>query len=226
VENDQMVAGYVAPYYVQLLQQRGKGVQAEQAMRGYLQAHLSEIERNPSFTQLLVNGLLAAGKTDEALGWAKQYFMVCPYREQDINTASQLLMRVWTAKLLSPAKVQEVTVAQADPTKPNPLKDIPLPVLDKANLQRQLMQSTGAERVTLLILSGDLGAAMAQAQSMILDKPNSTDGLMEAARVFKAGDLNLVRANALLAYMKSGQGENPIAAFMKEHPPMPAATQG
>jgi hypothetical protein len=218
VENDMDVTGYVAPFYVQLLHQRGRDEQAQQAMRGYLQAHLSEVERDPSFTQLLVDGLLASGKTDEALGWTKQYFMVCPYREREINLASQLLMRVWTAKYLSPAKVQELAAAQADPTKSNPLKEIKLPQLDKENLQKQLAKASGGERVTLLILSGDLGAAMAQAQSLILDKPDSSDGLLEAARVFKAGDLNLVRANALLEYFKSGQGENPIAAFMKEHP--------
>jgi hypothetical protein len=38
--------------------------------------------------------------------------------------------------------------------------------------------------------------------------------------VLKAADLNLVRANALLSFLQTKQGENPLPGFYKQYPPL------
>ena len=217
-KDEPQMAALVAPEYIKLLQARGKGEVALSTLSDYLGANLDQFGRNPMLAQLMIEGAIAAGKTDEAVGWAKLYFMVCAFTERDINIAGQLLNRAWTAKYLSPEKVAQIAAAQADPTQPNPLKDVKLPELNQDNLRAQLEKSKGGERMVLLIALGELGKAMSEAQSMVLDRPGSAAGLSEAARVFKAGDLNLVRANAFLEYYRTGKGDNPMTAFLKEYP--------
>jgi hypothetical protein len=57
---------------------------------------------------------------------------------------------------------------------------------------------------------------MATARALMLDQPQSNAGMLEVCRVFKAHDLNFQRANAFLEFCKTGQGEDPTVAFLKE----------
>lgn len=47
----------------------------------------------------------------------------------------------------------------------------------------------------------------------------ATIGIIKAYRMLKAADLSLVRANALLAFLQTKQGENPLPGFYEQYPP-------
>jgi len=82
-----------------------------------------------------------------------------------------------------------------------------------ARWQSQIISSSNSERgcgITTLFTSRPfLAMAAAPAEDMLR-------ALGEVARVFKAKDLNLVRANQFLNYAKTGEGENPLAGFWEE----------
>jgi len=73
------------------------------------------------------------------------------------------------------------------------------------------------------VMLGEHGDAMLIARRLLLDNPSKGNvAALEMARVFKAADLNMVRANALLQYMQTGQGINPTDEFFKQYPAGPA----
>ena len=63
---------------------------------------------------------------------------------------------------------------------------------------------------------GSVGlAAMREAQKWLNTKGSEKTGALEAVRVFKAHDLNLLRATAFLKWLKDKDGANPIDEFLK-----------
>lgn len=170
----------------------------------------------------LVESLLRNGRGEEALSWAKLNYMTCAFTDSSISAATKLLMRAWTANELTQTTAQAFVQAQQDPARPNPLAKVSLPVPDKAALQKQQENVHGWHsrrlEVNYHLLSNNWRQAMLEARSMIVDNPNSPEGVLEVCRVFKAADLNLKRANEFIAFMKNGTGDNPIIGFLKEHP--------
>jgi len=73
----------------------------------------------------------------------------------------------------------------------------------------QVCSQLYASRYQDAMMAAQEAMAQADAQGMIA-------ALNEVARVFKARDLNLVRANQFLSYAKTGQGQNPLAGFWEE----------
>lgn len=57
---------------------------------------------------------------------------------------------------------------------------------------------------------------MKLAWQMAQAEPDSPQAAAQVCRVFKAADLNLVRAQAFLVWTQ-GQGENPVPAFLAQH---------
>ena len=169
-------------------------------------------------------------RSDEALQWAKLRFVTCSFDTASIERTTRNLARVWTARDLNSVTTNAFAEALKDPAKPNPLADVKLPAVDADALKTKLadLPVGGAaklhDRVSVMLLAGMLREAMGEARRQLIDDPDSPAGVQEICRVFKAADLSVRRANAFIEYVKSGAGENPLTAFMKEHPaPQPAA---
>ena len=116
-------------------------------------------------------------------------------------------------------------LAQEDTKRKNPLLEVKLPELDSEEIEAELKvlqeaQKKGydAERapriVTLLIALGQLRPAMEEARTLLVKRPSAPEGVQQIARVFKAADMNLARANQFIAYL-DGKGEDPLPAFME-----------
>jgi hypothetical protein len=163
------------------------------------------------------------GKEAEALSWAKLYWMTCDFDEKTLGEATGLLQKAWIARDTNTVKSTAFLTAMQDGKADNPLKDIPLPTFDKAKLSATLEKLPVASihsRITLMLMLGENGQAMLTARRVLLDDPTgkATQAALEIARVFKASDLNLVRANAFLKYFQNSEGENPLDEFFKQNP--------
>ncbi len=184
--------------------------------------HLAAI---PAVVQPLIEHLLTKpGQEAEALSWAKLHWMVCDFDGKSVNAATSLLQKAWTSKDMNMAKGTEFLKALQDSAAPNPLKEVPLPSFDKAKLkatQNLLSERAVEARVINHLLLDENGKAMLAARRMLLDDPakKGNEAAAGMARVFKAVDFNVLRANALVQYLQTGQGVNPLDEFFKEYPP-------
>jgi hypothetical protein len=163
------------------------------------------------------------GQEAEALSWAKLYWVVCDFDERTLNDATTLLQKSWVARDMNAAKSSQFLKAMQDPKAPNPLTEIPLPALDEAKMRlalKSLPDSSVHSRITLHLLLKENGLAMLAARRLLLDDPSgkANAAALEMARVFKATDLNLVRANTFLKYFQSSEGDNPLDEFFKQNP--------
>lgn len=210
--------------YAQALRASGQQEVALTLTRQVMTDWLEWLDYQNDLFGVLIDQLVATNKLEEAESWAKLDFVLCPYAETSLRTAMQLLVKVWTAKYNSPAKVAELSFALAasssTPLTPgvvNPLQSVPLPTLPEAALRTRLSgKLPPGQRVVLLLALHDSQQAMVEARRLMLDQPASTDGVLNVCRVFKACDMNVLRANSFLTYYKSGQGENPVVGFLQE----------
>lgn len=218
--NSVEVRCYLLPLYVRALENNGKAGQVVDLCRRAVEEHLEDTNQEWLLKQF-TKSLLDAGKEDEALGWAKLHFMTCLYDERSITDATKLLTSVWVAKSMSASAGQAFLKAQEEADAANPLKDVVTPVLDAAKVKDQLdalPPNSYGQRITILLNAGNYRQAMLRARSLLLAESNSSEGALQICRVFKARDLDLRRANAFLQYYKTGVGENPVEAFLKENP--------
>jgi tetratricopeptide (TPR) repeat protein len=186
----------------------------------------------------LVDKLIYAEKPEEALSWAKLYFMTCDFEKGAIERATRTVARAWTA-MDEFSAVKQFSLAQKDPTQPNPLIPIKLPAGFAGSLLtrlpklqnsqgrpavvddkgRPVTEETTDELLMLRIAQGTpegLRQAMEQARQALRDNPDSSSAMKQVAIVFKAADLNLSNANAFLDYM-NGKGKNPMPDFLKKY---------
>lgn len=203
--------------------QNQKG-QPAQAVAGLIRVFEGRLPRRATFAQNLnasiVDELVTQDKTEEALSWAKLQFMLCPFGKGAVEDATKDVNRCLSAGELTLAKVNAFAGAQADPAAPNPLDAVPLPTLDTKAV-RALLADPSAKvspgtRLTCLLVVGDYKGAMVLAKSRLVADVANQDNALEVARVFKAKDGDIARANQFLAYYQTGQGTNPLPAFLKE----------
>jgi len=168
----------------------------------------------------LAEALLANNKEDEALQWAKLTFMLCDTDEGAIKNSTQILTKIWMAIDLSPAKPRLFATAQAEVAAPNPLESVALPVLDTAlistNLSTPAYKLSASDRISQLLALGSYREAMLLARKTLVERPDSSAAIRDVARVFKAKDGDIARANLFLTYYQNPEGENPVVAFLKE----------
>ena len=222
----------ILPPYSATLKLQHKEDKVPALWRGAVEDNLASLGGKIGGTLLpgLIQSLLQNSQEEEALSWSKLAFQVAPFKEEEINKTMQLLVKGWTTKNLSAAAGQEFVKSLQDPKAPNPLAPVPAPKIDPRlwNEQFAVLNAARTEpveaKITMLIVAGRFREAMLLARRQIVDHPESADGSLQAARVFKAADLNLVRANALLEFIKTGQGENPLIAFFEQ--PEAAPTVG
>lgn len=211
------LAPRVLPTFISILTRNNKAPLALQIARQTTAGNLETMRDGPALITALIEQLLAAGQTDEALRWGKLNFMLCVYNDRSVQIATRLLSRVWTAKGAAGNQTSEFVAALQDPAKPNPLHAVKIPDLDAAALRgRVLLTRRPEERVSLLIAAGDWKSAMLTARRLMLERPNSNQGVLQVCRVFKAHDLHIKRANAFVEYYRSNRGANPIIEFLSE----------
>lgn len=167
-------------------------------------------------------------RRDELLGWSRARFMACDYNVNSIDRAARHLTRVWSGPDPSRAGLEAFAAAQKDATRLNPLSEVKLPATDPEMVKVLLRRykDKPRERIGVLLLSGQVRAAMEGAQKLMSERPKDAAGAREVARVFKAADLNLIRANAFLEFRKSGTGADPLDAFFEQHPPASGQARG
>lgn len=170
----------------------------------------------------MVDALLEVGNRAEALRWAKLGWQMSAFSKQGVAEASAALAKGWSGPGLDLSHVRAFALAQRDADAPNPLREVELPTWDKTVLRRTI-KNMGDEsaKVTLLIADQRLGEALAVAQRMIESDPlgvRGAAGVRGVAQVFKAHDLNTVRANAFVQWIAkpNGEVENPLPALERE----------
>lgn len=213
---DPAAAIELLPKYARVLDEQNRSAEALEIVQQFVVEH-PEQWNDLNLIETMVKRLTVSKRPDEALSWGRLYFMLVPYEEEGLADATRMLLTLWTTKYLTPVKAQELVAAMQDESTPNPLRAIPLPAAERAVMQKQAVSARKpADRISYLLLSGDDRAAMLEAQKLVLSDPTSPKGALEVARVFKAHDLNVKRANAFLDYYNKGEGENPVTAFFQE----------
>ena len=171
-------------------------------------------------TSNIISELLAQDKPQEALSWAKLEFSLCPFDEGAIREATKDVDRCLSAGELTLARVNQFAAAQTDPAAPNPLDKVSLPPFDTAAIRAQLAdpdsQASFEMRLNQWLAVGDYRNAMLLARKQLVGDVTNQNAALQVARVFKAKDGDIVRANGFLTYYQTGQGDNPIPAFLKE----------
>ena len=198
--------------------------QPAQAVSGLVKEFENGLLRRTTFesgiTSNLIAELLEQGKTEEALSWAKLAFLLCRFDEEAISDATKDVNRCLSANELSVAKANLFTAAITDAAAPNPLDQVKLPSFDTTAVRTRLADPNNTSpfeaRLIALLAVGDYRNAMLLARSQLVGDVTNQDTALQVARVFKAKDGDLVRANQFLAYYQMGQGDNPIPAFLKE----------
>ena len=177
----------------------------------------------------LIELLSKRGQSDEALKWGKLYFAEVAFDGDAIGRAIKPLSGVWArsgdlAKVRAFANAQTATGADAPA---NPLASVTLPQFDdKGAVAKELSAQLEAQKtepnrervrriITLQLALGQWNAAMNAALDLMVEDATLPDGPQQVARVFKAKDASLVRANQFLAYL-DGKGDNPVPAFLAE----------
>jgi hypothetical protein len=175
------------------------------ALRPILQAHPELAAYRVVGREMAQHLADQPGKEAEALSWAKLYWLLCDFDEKTLNDATSLLQKIWVARDMNTAKSGQFLKALQDPQAPNPLQDISSPPLDEAKMRAALAalpDSSVHSRISLLLLLNEPGQAMLEARRILLNDPSgaANTAALEMARVFKATDLSLARANAFLKY--------------------------
>lgn len=91
-------------------------------------------------------------------------------------------------------------------------------IADRLTKLERKTEQQRIERITLQLVLGRYRAAMDEAQLYRKEMPTSPNGVKQVARVLKAADMDLNRANAFIVFAKTGKGADPIPAFNKQFP--------
>ena len=210
--------------WVEVLREQKKPEQAIELLQVALQG-APPLANWMNFYRLMVDAQTDAGHSEEALRWAALFFRVAPFEEDDIARATSAVARGWiqSNQMGNPALF---TAAQTAVTAPNPLGKISPPTLPetvKVALQTRVQgdsdKDAAPSRIAILLFVGDYRSAMLEAREILLRDPMSAVGTAEVARVFKAADGDVARANAFLTFYRTGKGENPLIEFLREEAP-------
>ncbi len=201
--------------------QQNQPQQATDGLIKLLEQLLPQRDQFPWDVSLVLSDeFLRQGKDDEALSWAKTTFTLCSFDEWAIGQATPAVTHCLSAHELSVAKANAFAKAQVDPSAPNPLDAVSMPKFSTDAVKAQLADAhadlSPRTRISRLLIVGDYRGAMLLARSQLVADVSNQDNAREVARVFKAKDGDIARANQFLAFYQQGQGENPVPAFLKE----------
>ena len=222
--------------YADALRAQDKGLEVAafaQKVMSEAPEHLADAYQNEGgwLYRMTVEALIADARPEapkQALSWAKLNWVERSFDANSIKVASAVVAQALLAQPKGTELLSQWAKAQKDPSTPNPLKEVALPVADSKALSGWL-DTAGQEkkwqqaRVSVLLWIGHdheaMQAAVAGADTLPPDaKAQRQEVMREVARVFKAHDLNLKRANGYLGWVSKPVGDNPIDVFLKEAP--------
>ena len=208
--------------WVEVLQEQKKPEQAIELLQDTLQ-NASPLANWVNFYRLMIDAQVEAGHNEEALRWAGAFFRIAPFEDEDIARATARVTRLWLQDAKTMGNPALFTAAQGDVMASNPLQQVALPELSaplRASLQARVKSEADKEaapsRIAMFLLLGETHAAMSEAREILLRDPTDPAGTSEVARVFKAADGDVARANAFLEFYRTGKGENPLIEFLRE----------
>ena len=180
--------------------------------------------------------LTQAKQFDRALQWGKLFWAESTFDKASLDRATKTLNQVWGAQDKLDA-VLAFTRAQIAPpagepkagevAPANPLSAVELPTFEATSpvrddlKQLREVQRNGPWRgrvapiITLEIALQEWAPAMKRGQELLLSDVTALDGPQQIARVFKAKDASVARANQFLAYLE-GKAPNPLPGFFDE----------
>ena len=169
--------------------------------------------RYQDYYETVVQIQIATKDFDALLSTARAAYALCDFNEEAIKAMANLVRRAFIARGEFSKGIQFLA-AQEDAGKPNPLRDVPMPTVTEEQ-KEQLVQGAGEGSVNRILVDlyiGDNSHAFEEAIGYMssASTEEAIASLMEVARVFKAVDLNVVRANEFINYAKTGEGKNPL----------------
>jgi tetratricopeptide (TPR) repeat protein len=175
------------------------------------------------YYRTIVEAKILRNDFDGALSHARAGYATCPFDRKSIQEMCDLVRRCYTLRG-EWQKAVEFVAAQENAEAPNPLREAPLPSLEPDQKEALLAAcADNLDRLPMLLYAGDTDAAVARAAEGVrglatLPPDKAEAAILEVARVLKAADLNLVRANQFINYAKTGEGENPLGIPLDRHP--------
>jgi len=158
----------------------------------------------------LVNTYLLLGMKAEAKQAAMTWFRICPFRRDDVHAALTRLTKVCLGDLSE--KQLEALMTYLDTGQgENPLADVKMPKVSDEQLAAILANvASPYDRQIILLYGSHFNEAMVLTMQMVAD---GSMELWEIGRCFKAEDGHMGRANRYIEFMRTGQGENPLATY-------------
>lgn len=222
-----------AQTYFKALDKAGRKTQAPDVLAQHLLASPSllafaepEGDLGTLLLRELSDRLVKAKRPEEAASWGRLSYMTCAYSAPALESATLQLARAWNNR----EQTRAFGRAQTDAEAPNPLDAIAQPTLGVTTRQtleqrvRELESTVARARdaeqtsdlIGLYLASERFGEAMELAWGEAQAEPDAPQGAAQVCRVFKAADLDLVRAHAFLDWTQQ-KGENPVPNFLQQH---------
>jgi hypothetical protein len=146
----------------------------------------------------------------EAKQAAMTWFRICPFRRDDVHDALTRLTKVCTVDL-SEKQLEALTTYLDTGQGENPLADVKMPEVTDEQLPALLANVPSPwDRQVVLLYGGKYQQAMLLTTQLVAE---GSMELWEIGRCFKAQDGHMGRANQYLEFMKTGQGQNPLATY-------------
>lgn len=170
--------------------------------------------RIPHYFTTVVPVILQQGKRDEAVQMAYWSFRVCPFNQVNVFESTELISRTLMATG-NGAKIEPFLAFLKTGQGDNPLATMS-PKFTADQVQQMEVATGGlfAREVDGNLYVGRWDQALKAAQGeMVSPNVNQATALADIARCFKAKDMNTIRANQYLEWLKTSQGPNPVEAF-------------
>lgn len=185
------------------------------AARDFLEARLPQcinLITNPEYYETVVQIAMEQKDNATALAAARNGYAFCDFDEATIKRMAELVRKTLMATG-DFSKGLQFLAAQDDPTAPNPLKEIGGPKVTDQQRDEMLtaVGNKPATRSLVYLYCGEYDKALSDAILYIAQatQTEAVKSIMSVARVFKAADLSVHRANRFIEFARTGKGENP-----------------
>ena len=171
---------------------------------------------------LLAETYTGLQQMDKAKQAAVLGLRLCPFDPDSVRTSLELLLGAAVLggdRAATEAFLQYLKTGAGD----NPCAQVPMPQLTDQQVDQMLANTGGlfTPLVNAYLYAGQFERAVQAAQqevvSLAVDETQqaaqTSKGILDIARCFKAKDMHLLRANQFIVWVKTGEGENPLEDF-------------
>lgn len=214
---DDYVGDSVLMFHMYALRNSSKFPEAVAAAREYA-ARSPRLLSHPDFQAAFFEAVRGGGKQEEIVSAAKTFYVLCDFTEEAINKATTFVSQALTAAE-GPGVAIQFAKSQEDPKVKNPLKDVPVLSVGKAEEMLQAAGNDPEAKLNVLLCLGRIAEALTLAKDQMrkaTDAGTLSTAMKNLARCFKAKDLNLIRANRFLEFHRTGEGDNPLKELEAE----------